>query len=96
MLNIMIDEDCLLDALHNRVTFWTDDEDVITLFDQYYEHMVYAGCFSGSKIDIMGTVDNDYVNWFSVYGKEEMDGEEWITEDRIFAEHNGLYLVYCG
>ncbi len=90
---IKIDEQSLLDALMARVAFWTDDYDILELYSQYYERMVYDGCFNGAEVDIMSIVDNDYVNWTSVYSDEDLESEDWITDDRILARYNGLNLV---
>ena len=90
---IKIDEESLLDALMSRVQFWTDDYDILELYRQYYESAVYGHWYEGSEVDIMSIVDNDYVNWMSVYSDEDMEDEDWITEDRIMARYNGLNLV---
>ncbi len=90
---IKIDEESLLDALMSRVQFWTDDYDILELYRQYYENAVYGHWYEGSEVNIMSIVDNDYVNWMSVYSDEDMEDEDWITEERIMARYNGLNLV---
>lgn len=62
MISVRINEDDLFEMLMNRLKTWTDDDNTIELFEQYYDHMVYGGCFDGANIDIMAIVDNDYVN----------------------------------
>ena len=74
-ITVELDEDTAVDMLVNRVGYWTDDEEVIELFEQYYENMVYNGCFSGSDFDVMSIVDNDYVNNTSVTTREEFEDE---------------------
>ena len=71
MITITIDEEDFKDMLVERVKHWTDDEDTIELFEEYYDHMVYGGCFEGSKRSIAEIVDNDYVNNTSVITEEE-------------------------
>jgi hypothetical protein len=74
-ITVELDEDTAVDMLVNRVRYWTDDEEVIELFEQYYESMVDNGCFSGSNFDVMSIVDNDYVNNTSVTTREEFESE---------------------
>ena len=82
MVSIQIDTDDMIDQLVNRVGYWTDDSDVIDLFEQYYEHMVEGGCYDGCEFDVMSIVDNDYVNNTSVVTRKEFDKarEEYIQE----------------
>ena len=72
-ITVELDEGTAVDMLVNRVRYWTDDEEVIELFEQYYENMVDNGCFSGSNFDVMSIVDNDYVNNTSVTTREEFE-----------------------
>lgn len=72
MVSVQIDEDTLVDMLMERVEVWTEDEDVRDLFKQMYEHYAESGCFEGAELDVMGIVDNDYVNWCRViYDNDE-------------------------
>ena len=81
-ITITIDEDDFLDMLVDRVRSWTNDEDTIELFEQYYDHMVYGGCYEGTSRSIAEIVDNDYVNNTSVITKDEFNKarEEYIEE----------------
>ena len=82
-ITITIDEDDFLDMLVDRVKSWTDDENIIELFEQYYDHMVYGGCFEGTSRSIAEIVDNDYVNNTSVITEEEFDEarQKYIQEE---------------
>ena len=97
MVTVTIDEDTLLEMLLDRLRFWASDEDIINLYKDYYEGLVYSGCFEGCKLDIGIIVDNDYVNNLKAIGKE--DFETWNIEskedDRIVAlnEEENLYLI---
>ena len=71
MITVTIDEEDFKDMLVARVRHCTDDEDTIELFEEYYDHMVYGGCFEGSNRSIAEIVDNDYVNNTSVVTEEE-------------------------
>ena len=58
-ITVELDEGTAVEMLVDRVRYWTDDEEVIELFEQYYESMVDNGCFNGHDFDIMSIVDND-------------------------------------
>lgn len=97
MVTVIIDEDTLLEMLLNRLKFWTSDEDVINLYRDYYEGLIYSGCFEGCNLDIMSIVDNDYCNNLATISKE--DFEQWSieseTDDKIvaFNKEKDLYLI---
>ena len=97
MITITIDEDTLLEMLLDRVKYWTSDESVINLYRDYYEGLVYSGCFEDCKLDIMSIVDNDYINYLTVISKE--DFEQWNIENKrddkivAFNEEENLYLI---
>ena len=97
MVTVTIDEDTLLEMLLDRLEFWTSDESVINLYRDYYEGLVYSGCFEGCNLDIMTIVDNDYINYLAPISKE--DFEQWGIESEIddkivaFNEEEYLYLI---
>ena len=78
-----MDEYDAIDLLVNRVKYWTDDQDTIDLFEQYYTSMVEGGCFDGADFDVMSIVDNDYVNNTSIVTRKEFekDREEYIQNE---------------
>lgn len=83
MITVRMDEDTVIDLLVNRVKYWTDDEDTIELFEQYYTNMVEGGCYDGTDFDVKVIVDNDYLmnNTFTVTREEfEKDRDEYIKE----------------
>lgn len=88
MVTLNIDEETLLELLIDRVKYWTDDEDTLELFNQYYENQVYNGCFEGANFDVMSIVDNDYVNNLTITDRAEFEKarEEYITENNITEE----------
>lgn len=102
MVTVRIDEDDLLDMLINRVEYWTDDYVTIHLFEKYYCNMIEDGCFEGAELNIMGIVDNDYINYFKVIYEDDfrdynIEDEE---DDRIVAttldnEEQKAYLISC-
>ena len=97
MVTVTVDEDALLEMLLDRLDFWTSDKSVKNLYRDYYEGLVYGGCFEGCKLDIGIIVDNDYVNNLKAISKE--DFETWNIEseedDRIVAlnKEEDLYLI---
>lgn len=108
-ITVKIDEDRALGMLEDRVEYWTDDDDIQTLFSKMYENYVYGGYFDDSEFDVMAIVDNDYVNWCTVLyeGDDEYDEIKRIYKEQgigdcscendcysyIEAEHNGMFLV---
>ena len=82
MITVRMDEYDVIDLLVNRVKYWTDDDDTIDLFEQYYTNMVEGGCFDGADLDVMAIVDNDYVNNTSIVTREEFEKnrDEYIEE----------------
>lgn len=77
MITVKLDEDTAIQALVNRLDYWTDDMDIKALFKKMYENYIYGGCFDGGEFDVMSIVDNDYVNWCSVYTLDDMCEEDW-------------------
>ena len=91
MIDIKMDSGDMIEALVERVGYWTNDSDVTELFEQYYEHMVEGGCFGGSEFNAMSIVDNDYVNNTSVIYREEYesDREKYLKDSiRRYIEDN--------
>lgn len=91
MITVRIEEDDLFEMLMSRLRVWTTHDDTIDLFEQYYDHMVYSGCFDGAELNIMSIVDNDYINnTFIVERNEyEKDRAEFIRDSiKEFIEEN--------
>ena len=81
-MQVNIDNYDAIDMLVNRVNYWTDDSEVIELFEQYYTNMVEGGCFDGCNFDVMSIVDNDYVNNMTIITREEFESDrnDYIDE----------------
>ena len=73
MVTVTINEGTLLEMLLDRLEFWASDESVINLYRDYYEGLVYSGCFEGCTLDIMSIVDNDYINNLAAIRKEDFE-----------------------
>ena len=103
MITVQIDETTLLDMLVDRVEYWTDERDVIELYQEYYNDLIESGCFEGSVLDIALIVDNDWVNYTRVMTSDELKKEYNIDvngADDIYNEgvliampEKDLYLV---
>lgn len=89
-----IEKEALLDALCERVKFWTgDDSDEVRyeLFCRYYENLLNEYSDSDEfPYSVMEVVDNDVVNNFNIFTEEELADEyEGAAEyeSRIRAEY---------
>ena len=82
MITVRMDEQDAIDLLVERVKYWTDDDEIIDLYEEYYTNMVEGGCFDGADLDVMSIVDNDYLNNTSIVTREEFekDRDEYIKE----------------
>lgn len=97
MITVKIDEDALLKILLDRVNHWTNDEDIIGLYRDYYKNLIYSGFFEGCELNIIVTVDNDYMNNLITISKEDFEGYniEDETDNNIVALNKAadLYLI---
>lgn len=100
-VNVKIDADVLVDMLIDRLRAWTQDTDILDLYREYYENLVYGGSFEGSEFDPMLIVDNDWVNYLDVITEDEFDNyniesvEDGQDSGKIVWERDGLYLIDC-
>ena len=88
---VNIDIDTALEMLIDRLKVWTDDPDVIALYEEMYENYIDCGCFDGREFDIMVIVDNDYVNWCSVISP----GDDCYAEIKTLYDENGCGDISC-
>lgn len=97
MINVQIDENTLLNLFMNRLEYWTSDDDVLELYEDYLNELIYGGCFDGSELDVSMFVDNLYINDTTIMDKEMLDdnGIEVDDSDKVLAknEDKDLYLV---
>lgn len=95
---VKIDNDTALDMLMDRVRFWTDDEIVCNLYENMYENYIYEGVFEGGEFDVMGIVDNDYVNYCTVIGEGEYSYEciKKLYEEQGTGDISCEYELNCG
>lgn len=97
MIIVEIDEPVLLDMIMTRAEHWIDNPIEESLLKDYYEGLVYSGCFDGCKLNISNMVDDDILNNTTFIHKE--DFEDWNISNEIddsilaFNEENDLYLI---
>ena len=88
---IKVDESVALDMLTKRVEYWTEDKDVIKLFEKMYDNYIYGGCFEESEFDVQVIVDNDYVNYCAVI----CEGDESYKDIKKLYDEQGLGDISC-
>lgn len=88
---VKIDNDTALDMLMDRVSQWTEDEDVQELYRQMYENYIDGDVFDGGEFNVNAIVDNDYVNWCDVLG----DGDTEYEEIKRIYDEQGLGDCSC-
>ena len=97
MINVKIDETTLLNLFMDRVEYWTSDDDVLALYEDYLKELIDCGCFDGAELDISLIIDNLYINDTTIMGREMLDNNdiEINDNDKILAknEDKDLYLV---
>lgn len=91
MVKIIINDEVLCDMLVDRVRYWTNDADVLTLYEKYYGDLISCGCFDNAELDIYGTVDNDYINYTEVVDSSELESQYNIKADE--ADYSDKILV---
>lgn len=91
MIKILVDENDLLDALVDRVSYWTDDEDIIKLYEAMYTSYIDGCVFENMEVNIMQIVDNDYINYCDVIGPDDDD----YDEIKKLYDENGCSDISC-
>lgn len=89
-VTVKISKDELLDMLIKRVIYWGRGRVHKDLYEKMYESYIDSGIFDNLELDIMGTVDNDIINYTSIIE----EGEEDFKEVLEFAEQ-GEYDISC-
>ena len=97
MINVQINETTLLNLFMDRVKYWTSDDDVLELYEDYLKELIYNGCFDGAELDVDMFVDNLYINDTTIMDKEILDDNGIGVDDseKVLAknEDKDLYLV---
>ena len=93
---VTIDNDTALEMLMDRVCFWTDYDEEIALYEQYYTKAIENGDFNGMEFDVQTIVDNDYINNFE-FGTIDEIKEQFsdFTESNVYAQVDDLILYYA-
>ena len=97
MINVKIDETTLLNLFMDRVEYWTSDDDVLALYEDYLKELIDCGCFDGAELDISLIIDNLYINDTTIMDREMLDDNDIEVDDndKVLAknEDKDLYLV---
>lgn len=73
-IKVKIKKDYVIELLINRLSFWTNDEEVVDLFKQMYERYFDEEVFDNLDIDLI--VDNDFINDCGIIEKGDEDFEK--------------------
>ena len=97
MINVKINELTLLNLFMDRLEYWTSDDDVLALYEEYLKELIDCGCFDSTELDIDLTIDNLYINDTTIMDKEGLL-ENYIDVydcEKVLAknEDKDLYLV---
>ena len=97
MINVQIDENTLLNLFMDRVEYWTSDDDVLSLYEDYLKELIDCGCFDGSELDVSMFADNLYINDTTIMDSKMLDDNDIEADDseKVLAknEDKDLYLV---
>lgn len=97
MINVQIDEITLLNLFMGRLEYWTADDDILVLYEDYLKNLIDCGCFEGAELDIDLIIDNLYINDTIIMDKEMLDNNDIDINDseKVLAknEDKDLYLV---
>lgn len=83
MVTVKIDDELLLNILTDRVRFWTDDPEILELYEKMYSNYIDSGVFEGCTFDVMDIVDNDYVNYCHTVCEGDKEFDEVL---KVFKE----------
>lgn len=97
MINVQINEITLLNLFMDRLEYWTADDDILVLYEDYLKNLIDCGCFEGAELDINLIIDNLYINDTIIMDKEMLDNNDIDINDseKVLAknEDKDLYLV---
>lgn len=79
-ITVRISPDSLLDMLSERLNHWRktskfDSPKEHELYMEMYQRWIDDGCFDDADLNIDSIVDNDVVNWTTIYYKGDKDFE---------------------
>ena len=97
MINVQINELTLLNLFMDRLEYWTSDDDVLELYQNYIEELINCECFDGAELDINLFIDNLYINDTTTMSRKMLDNNDIDINDseKVLAknEDKDLYLV---
>lgn len=90
---VNIDNDTAVEMLMDRLEEWTTDCDTLDMYREMYESYVCGGGFGDMDFDVNQIVDNDWVNYCTVYEKSECSNKDWAK--LINAYEDGYRDISC-
>lgn len=97
MINVKINETTLLNLFMDRLEYWISDNDVLALYEDYLEELIYGGYFDGIELDVNLFVDNPYIDDTTIMDRKMLDNNDIEVDDseKVLAknEDKDLYLV---
>ena len=80
MVSVLMEEEDLLEMLMERVANWTDNIEEQELFEKMYTNYIYDGIYNDKEFNVNAIVDNDYVNWCSIYEPNDENYQEILEK----------------
>ena len=97
MINVKVNEKTLLNLFMDRLEYWTSDDDVLVLYEDYLKELIDSGCFDGTELNVDMFVDNLYINDTTIMDREMLNdnGIEVDDSEKVLSknEDKDLYLV---
>ncbi len=97
MINVQINETTLLNLFMDRLEYWTSDDDVLALYENYLEELIDCEYFENSELDINLIIDNLYINDTTIMDRRMLyDNDIGVYDsEKVLAknEDKDLYLV---
>ena len=97
MINAQIDEETLLNLFMDRLEYWTSNDDVLALYENYIKELIDDGYFDSIELDVNLFVDNLYINNTTTMNRKMLDYNDIDIDnsEKVLAknEDKDLYLV---
>ena len=96
MFNVQIDKTTLLNLFKGRLKYWTRNNNILALYEDYLKKLIDCGCFENAKLDIDLIIDNLYINDTIIMNRKMLDDNDIKVDDsdKVLAknEEKDLYV----
>lgn len=93
MITITLNDNELIDLLVQRLSYWTNNAEVLNLYENYLRYLIDNDAIYISD-GVMSYIDNLYVNDTVVCTQNELLNYDITNDDdRILYKDNDLYLI---